>query len=107
MKFYINDNSRNKENNKINLNKIESLQSIDIKISQRLNQAKTINTYIIKLSLDSSSFVNSEDMYIFSYMIFKFFKYNTPINHLIYIQIKDIYTGNKFEISWLKIYNKY
>jgi type VI secretion system protein ImpG len=96
LKFYISYYSRDKENNRINIKKIDSLNSFNIINITKLKRAILISGNRILISSDSSNFVNIEDMYLFGYMLFKFFESNITINNYLELTIKDLYTGERF-----------
>ena len=99
LKFYVADYSRDKERNKINLKKIASLDKLSIEDSTKLKNGMLINGKEINISMDSSEFVNISEMYIFSHVIFNFFKYSIAINNFVYLKIVDTYSGESFILS--------
>lgn len=99
LRFYVADYSRDKENNKINLKKIDSLKQMSIQNSNRLHNGMMIHGKAVELSLDSSDFVNISDMYLFCKAIFIFFKYSMAINSFITLAVLDTYSGERFDFS--------
>lgn len=99
LRFYVSDYSRDKERNKINLKMITSLNKFSIDDITKLKNGIFINGKDIKISLDSSEFVNISQMYIFAYSIFNFFKYSIAINNFVYLEATDTYSGERFIFS--------
>jgi type VI secretion system protein ImpG len=96
LKFYISYYSSDKENNIINIKKVNSLKKFYVKNISKLERGIFISGNRIYISSDSSYFIHIEDLYLFGNLLFMFFKSNILLNTYLELVIDDIYTGERF-----------
>lgn len=97
LKFFISNYSRDKENNRINIKKIDSLSKYEVENINKLQRGVFISGRKVTIISDSSYFVNIEDMYLFGQMLYRFFKSTVLINNYLELFLVDKYSGERYD----------
>ena len=97
LRFYTFPDSRDRIKVSANLKRIDGIESIDVRPSNRLIEGLMLLGQEIELTIRKDNFASMGDLYLFGSVLNEFFSQYTHINSFTHLKVKDSITGDTFE----------